>query len=286
MKRARWILWYRDLSGDSGGPASEHQGRDVPRRARDAHGRSSARVLIGARWTRSAPPSTSTRRRPHREIPVVVRERSTYDQVAPLPRRVRRRHADPAGIDEFDAFGDEALCLGCSASTRLRGAPQSMIGTADYLLEFSDWLPQRRLRVLHGATCNLLLRARFSTSQAFPKTCGPVRTRSSTFPRRRGGSSGVSRRMRGFKHGAARGSATSSTTRASSARLCQGLPDGRVSVPEPGPAAILAVAAGLSPRAVREPVRANPAATKDAAARLAADRSRGVAWSVGLVRAR
>ena len=59
------------------------------------------------------------------------------------------------------------------AGAVLNGAPQSMIGTPDYLLEFSDWLPRRRLRVLHGATCNLLLRRELLDGEGFPEDVWP-----------------------------------------------------------------------------------------------------------------
>jgi GT2 family glycosyltransferase len=38
------------------------------------------------------------------------------------------------------------------------GTPESAIGTAGYLLEFAEWLPERRGVPAHGATCNLLVR--------------------------------------------------------------------------------------------------------------------------------
>jgi GT2 family glycosyltransferase len=44
------------------------------------------------------------------------------------------------------------------AGTVLNGTPYSPTGTAGYLLAFSDWLPSRRSRALHAATCNLMLR--------------------------------------------------------------------------------------------------------------------------------
>jgi glycosyltransferase involved in cell wall biosynthesis len=44
------------------------------------------------------------------------------------------------------------------AGAILNGTPRSFIGTAGYLLEFADWLPDRRGRVEHAATCNLLVR--------------------------------------------------------------------------------------------------------------------------------
>jgi cellulose synthase/poly-beta-1,6-N-acetylglucosamine synthase-like glycosyltransferase len=38
------------------------------------------------------------------------------------------------------------------------GTPHDAIGTASYLLEFSEWTPGRRGTPLHGATCNLLVK--------------------------------------------------------------------------------------------------------------------------------
>jgi glycosyltransferase involved in cell wall biosynthesis len=37
------------------------------------------------------------------------------------------------------------------------GTPRSLVGTATYLLEFSEWTAQRRGVPLHGATCNLIV---------------------------------------------------------------------------------------------------------------------------------
>jgi glycosyltransferase involved in cell wall biosynthesis len=58
------------------------------------------------------------------------------------------------------------------AGAILNGAPASRVATADYLLEFSDWLPNRRLPLLHGATCNLLLR-RSALDGGFPEELWP-----------------------------------------------------------------------------------------------------------------
>lgn len=41
----------------------------------------------------------------------------------------------------------------------LNGTPHSPVGTAGYLLEFSDWIPQAR-RPRHAASCNMLIRRR------------------------------------------------------------------------------------------------------------------------------
>lgn len=48
--------------------------------------------------------------------------------------------------------------LDAVAGAVLNGTPHSRIGTAGYYLEFSDWLPVRRGRLLHAATCNLIIR--------------------------------------------------------------------------------------------------------------------------------
>jgi glycosyltransferase involved in cell wall biosynthesis len=40
----------------------------------------------------------------------------------------------------------------------LNGTPDSSVGTAEYLLEFSEWMPGRRRPLQHAATCNLLVR--------------------------------------------------------------------------------------------------------------------------------
>lgn len=78
---------------------------------------------------------------------------------------------EPGWLDELErALTDEFDGV---AGAILNGAPQSMIGTADYLLEFSDWLPQRRCRVLHGATCNLLLRRGTLDGAGFPENVWP-----------------------------------------------------------------------------------------------------------------
>ena len=60
------------------------------------------------------------------------------------------------------------------AGVVLNGAPRSAVGTADYLLEFSDWLPSPRLPLRHGATCNLLLRRdALAADGGFPETLWP-----------------------------------------------------------------------------------------------------------------
>jgi GT2 family glycosyltransferase len=66
------------------------------------------------------------------------------------------------------------------------GAPGSRVATADYLLEFSDWLPVRRLPLLHGATCNLLLR-REALEPGFPEELWPGEDTVLTFPLGRAG---------------------------------------------------------------------------------------------------
>ena len=76
----------------------------------------------------------------------------------------------PDWLDELErALAPE---LDGVAGAILNGAPSSRLATADYLLEFSDWLPSRRLPLLHGATCNLLLR-RSVLDGGFPEELWP-----------------------------------------------------------------------------------------------------------------
>ena len=79
--------------------------------------------------------------------------------------------AEPQWLDELE----RALTDGVDgvAGAVLNGSPGSAIGTADYLLEFSDWLPGARLSPLHGATCNLLLRRSALDGAGFPEDVWP-----------------------------------------------------------------------------------------------------------------
>jgi GT2 family glycosyltransferase len=78
---------------------------------------------------------------------------------------------EPGWLNELErALTDEVDGV---AGAVLNGAPGSMVGTADYLLEFSDWLPQRQLPLLHGATCNLLLRRTVLGDAGFPEEMWP-----------------------------------------------------------------------------------------------------------------
>ena len=63
---------------------------------------------------------------------------------------------EPAWLDELE----RAMVPGIDAvaGAVINGTPRSVVGTAGYLLEFADWLPTERRPLLHGATCNLLVR--------------------------------------------------------------------------------------------------------------------------------
>jgi cellulose synthase/poly-beta-1,6-N-acetylglucosamine synthase-like glycosyltransferase len=55
------------------------------------------------------------------------------------------------------------------AGSMLNGTPGSLVGTAEYLLEFSEVLPHRRRPLDHAPTCNLLVRReRFEAAGGFP----------------------------------------------------------------------------------------------------------------------
>ena len=79
--------------------------------------------------------------------------------------------AEPDWLDELE----QALTDGVDgvAGAVLNGTPGSAVGTADYLLEFSDWVPRPRLPVRHGATCNLLLRRAVLDGTGFPEEVWP-----------------------------------------------------------------------------------------------------------------
>jgi glycosyltransferase involved in cell wall biosynthesis len=59
----------------------------------------------------------------------------------------------------------------CVAGSVLNGTPGSVVGTAEYVIQFLDLHPRRPVRTAwHGATCNLLLpRALFESAGAFPE---------------------------------------------------------------------------------------------------------------------
>ena len=60
------------------------------------------------------------------------------------------------------------------AGAVLNGTPRNPIGIASHLLEFADWSPARREPVLHGASCNLLVRRRALEGQGgFPEDFWP-----------------------------------------------------------------------------------------------------------------
>ena len=65
---------------------------------------------------------------------------------------------------------------GCAAVAGAvhNGTPRDAIGTASYLLEFSEWTPGRRGAPLHGATCNLLVeRSAFEAAGGFCEDIWP-----------------------------------------------------------------------------------------------------------------
>ena len=54
------------------------------------------------------------------------------------------------------------------------GTPRHAVGTASYLLEFSEWTPGRRGAPMHGATCNLLVeRKAFEAAGGFCEDVWP-----------------------------------------------------------------------------------------------------------------
>ena len=62
----------------------------------------------------------------------------------------------PDWLDEFDRSMSDAL--DAVTSPVLNGTPWHPVGTAGYLLEFSEWLPGRQQLPRHAATCSLMVR--------------------------------------------------------------------------------------------------------------------------------
>jgi GT2 family glycosyltransferase len=75
---------------------------------------------------------------------------------------------EPGWLDELES----ALVPGVElvAGAILNGTPNSPWGTVGYMLEFLEWVPGRRVPLLHAAGCNLLIgRTVFERSGGFPE---------------------------------------------------------------------------------------------------------------------
>jgi GT2 family glycosyltransferase len=112
------------------------------------------------------------------DTPGLIRARWPWVRVVALPERVlpgRARNVGVAATDaEVLAFCDAdavpapdwldelEVALGSGldavAGAVANGTPASRVGTAMWLLEFSEWLPGRRGRPGHAASCNLAVR--------------------------------------------------------------------------------------------------------------------------------
>ena len=78
--------------------------------------------------------------------------------------------------------------LGAVAGAIANGTPDDRIGTAGYLLEFSEWLPGRIGRPAHAASCNLLVRrSDYDLSDGMPKNLWPGEDTVYTVPFARAG---------------------------------------------------------------------------------------------------
>ena len=75
---------------------------------------------------------------------------------------------EPGWLDELERALTPRIEL--VAGAVLNGTPQSRWGTAEYMLEFLEWVPRRTARLEHAAGCNLLIRrAAFERSGGFPE---------------------------------------------------------------------------------------------------------------------
>lgn len=88
---------------------------------------------------------------------------------------------DPDWLDELE----RALTpdVDAVAGAVLNGTPRSPVGTAGYLLEFAEWLPRRGGRLLHAASCNVLVRrSAFEQASGFAEDIFPGEDTVLTFP--------------------------------------------------------------------------------------------------------
>ena len=75
---------------------------------------------------------------------------------------------EPGWLDELQRALTPRVEL--VAGAILNGTPQSRWGTAEYMLEFLEWVPRRAARLEHAAGCNLLItRGAFERSGGFPE---------------------------------------------------------------------------------------------------------------------
>jgi hypothetical protein len=188
---------------------------------------------------------------------------------------------EPRWLDELE----RALEPGVDgvAGVILNGAPGSVLGTADYLLEFSDWLPRPLLPLKHAATCNLLLRRAVLDGRGFPEHLWPGEDTVVTFPL---GSSGRlafapdARARHAGRTGLASFVRHQAELGAAFAFVCAEVdfPYGRLARARYAP-----LLPGLRLFAVARRVRGNPAAVRQALAVAPALVLGALAWAAGLV---
>jgi glycosyltransferase involved in cell wall biosynthesis len=190
---------------------------------------------------------------------------------------------EPRWLDELE----RALEPGADgvAGVILNGAPRSLLGTADYLLEFSDWLPRPLLPLRHGATCNLLLRRSVLAERGFPEELFPGEDTVVTFPLGAAGRLAFAPRARARHVGRTRPATFlrhQVELGAAFAAVCtqDDFPYGRLARARYAP-----LLPALRLFAVARRVRGNPAAVRQALAVSPALVVGAFAWAAGLVRA-
>jgi len=79
---------------------------------------------------------------------------------------------EPGWLDELEGGLTPGIEL--VAGAVLNGTPNSSWGTAAYMLEFLEWVPDRTIPIGHAAGCNMLIRrATFEQRGGFPEDLWP-----------------------------------------------------------------------------------------------------------------
>jgi hypothetical protein len=108
---------------------------------------------------------------------------------------------DADAVPQFGWLDDLEGAMGPNihmvAGAVLDGTPDDRWGTIGYMLEFLEWVPERRIPIGHAAGCNLLIRrAAFENAGGFPEDIWPGEDTVFSFPFAASGTAAFASRAR------------------------------------------------------------------------------------------